>query len=251
MSPCPACTAARTPQAKGESAKRSWPSSSRSSTRQGPGPAERRASGAMLSRNPSPMPTNSARSWNRRLRARPISRSEESCTAASMKTKLSPTPSSVQGRDPRPSARPAARPTTTGILASTRGCRRFATSDEAARLQKGIGKISRRERSCVSLRASPVSIGETIQKTPTAVAIIDATGSSRSGLRAARVRAPTKTAPLANAADTASTGTSSTSPASRSGVRRRPRSSIRQRRRTRPISRSTRGPPGAPRRRRA
>jgi hypothetical protein len=144
----------------------------------------------MLRTKPSPMPRKRETSWKRRLRARPIRRRDESWTAASMNTKLRATPTSVKGRSAGRLARPRARPTTTGILASTSGWRRLASSDEATRLQNGMGKIRSLERSWVSLRARPVSIGEIIQKTPTAVARTEARGRRRSKSRAARLRAP-------------------------------------------------------------
>ena len=66
-------------------------------------------------------------------------------------------------------------PSAIGTSASTIGCSTFASSDEPASTGSGTGKCTRRDTSWFSASATPVSSGESTQKTPKPVATADST----------------------------------------------------------------------------
>ena len=131
-SPRPPWTAARAPQANGESAKTSARTRAREARpRAAAGPAESTSTGSRLSAKPRPSATKSAASCRRRLRVSPCSTRPAACDAARKKASVeSVAQRGQQGRQRTAGQRRRAMPSAIGISASTIGCSRFASSDE-------------------------------------------------------------------------------------------------------------------------
>src|SRR6266545_2093229 len=204
-SPRPAWTAARAPQANGEKANTSRSTTKRSTPRAARPPPAMKKTGSRLSR-----------------KARPRA-----------------TPAAASGSSNGPETRAAARARRSGSLASTSGSARFARSDEARRVGRDTGKWRRRDRSWVSLKARPARSGESAQNTPTRVAAAERRGRTHSGCALARACTPRKVTAAARSEPRARVGTSRARPNMRSRAPKSARRSMRQRRPTSAIRRST------------
>src|SRR6266545_2635032 len=238
-SPRPAWTAARAPQANGEKANTSRSTTKRSTPRAARPPPAMKKTGSRLSRKPRPRLRKRRRSWARRLRASARKTRPATWVAARVKAKARATPAAASGSSNGPETRAAARARRSGSLASTSGSARFARSDEARRVGRDTGKWRRRDRSWVSLKARPARSGESAQNTPTRVAAAERRGRTHSGCALARACTPRKVTAAARSEPRARVGTSRARPNMRSRAPKSARRSMRQRRPTSAIRRST------------
>src|SRR6266571_2735753 len=191
-SPRPAWTAARAPQANGEKANTSRSTTKRSTPRAARPPPAMKKTGSRLSRKPTPRLRKRRRSWARRLRASARKTRPATWVAARVKAKARATTDAASGSSSGPETRAAARARRSGSLASTSGSARFARSDEARRVGRDTGKWRRRDRSWVSLKARPARSGESAQNPPTRVAAAERRGRTHSGCARSRACTPRK-----------------------------------------------------------